>query len=368
LIDVLIVKSNSVVYHPRVLKILRSLSKKYSIISLGWNREGVSSNIINNFFVTLKLFNLRAQFGKKSIILQFPLFWFWIFINLVKYRPKVVHSCDLDTIIPCYIYKVIFRKKLVFDVFDRLAMSRISPKNKKLYSLVNQIEEFYAKKSDALITTSPKFLESFKNKPKICELILNCAENNQITKSSHRTNESLTLAYTGHVMKRRGVDHVVTAIKDLKGVELVIAGRVLDKDLLEKILKVPNVSYKGLLLTSEALSLEANSDVIVSVYDLSIPNYNVAYSVKNFDAMMLGLPVITNISEELIDEVDFGIKVDYNNLNQIRSAVIRLRDDIQLRKKLGSNARKGFEEKYNWKNMEKKLYKIYEIFFNDFRR
>ena len=109
----------------------------------------------------------------------------------------------------------------------------------------------------------------------------------------------------------------------------------------------------------------SNADVIVSLYDLTVPIYNFAYAVKNFDAMMLGLPVITNISKELIDEVDFGIMVDYNNLDQIKTAIIRLRDDAQLRKKLGSNARKGFEQKYNWKNQEEKLYKIYDSFFHE---
>jgi hypothetical protein len=33
----------------------------------------------------------------------------------------VVHACDLDVILPCYVYKKLFRKKLVFDILDRYA-------------------------------------------------------------------------------------------------------------------------------------------------------------------------------------------------------------------------------------------------------
>jgi len=244
-------------------------------------------------------------------------------------------------------------------------MNLISPKHKKLYSIVNKIEELFAQNSDVLISPTPKLLKSFKRQPKICELVLNCPKDHRRTKSKQPTKGFLTLAFAGNIVKQRGLERVSLAIKDVEGVEFIIAGRVLDKDFFEQILKIPNVKYKGLLYPSEALSMDSNSDVIVSLYDLTVPNYNLAYAVKNFDAMMLGLPVITNISKELIDEVDFGIMVDYNDLNQIKTTIIRLRDDIQLRKKLGANARKGFEQKYNWKNQEEKLYKIYDRFFQE---
>jgi len=92
-----------------------------------------------------------------------------------------------------------------------------------------------------------------------------------------------------------------------------------------------------------------------------VANYNVAYSVKTFDAMMLGKPVITNIGHELISEVGCGIEVDWNDISQIRTAIINLRDNVEFRKKLGKNGRHAFERKYSWNEMEKRLYKIYEM-------
>jgi hypothetical protein len=69
------------------------------------------------------------------MIFYFPLFWTWVFIKLVIYRPKVVHAFDLDTVLPCYIYKKLFRKKLVFDIVDRYAITfYISPWNRQLPS------------------------------------------------------------------------------------------------------------------------------------------------------------------------------------------------------------------------------------------
>jgi len=75
---------------------------------------------------------------------------------------------------------------------------------------------------------------------------------------------------------------------------------------------------------------------------------------------MFGLPVITNLTPELIHETDCGVLVDYNDINQIRSAVLRLRDDAELRNRLGNNARKAFEQKYSSRIMEKELYQVYD--------
>ena len=81
---------------------------------------------------------------------------------------------------------------------------------------------------------------------------------------------------------------------------------------------------------------------------------------KLFEAMMFGVPVITNVAQEIVNETDCGIIVDYDNTEQIKEAIITLRDKPEIRKRLGTNGRKAFLEKYNWGLMEKKLYNIYE--------
>ena len=81
---------------------------------------------------------------------------------------------------------------------------------------------------------------------------------------------------------------------------------------------------------------------------------------KLFEALMLGIPIITNVSPELIDEVGCGIIVDYDDKKQIKDAVVCLRDNRDLRRGLGNNGRKAFLQKYSWTMMEQELYKCYE--------
>ena len=286
----------------------------------------------------------------------------WTLAKLVLHRPKVVHTCDLDTFLPSYIYKILFRKLLVFDVFDRYAMAFIPPRFETLYSLVNSLEEVSAKRSDVLITVSDKLLETFGRKPKHCYIILNCSEEHAISNRDRELTQ-LKIAFTGHVGPRRGLEEVVSVVKDLDNVELLITGVVGDKKILHEIQGVRNVRYLGLLPPDDFVTMQASSDVIIALYNTyQVHNLGETLPVGNkiFDAMMYGIPIITNMAPGFISEIGCGIVVEYGNVNQIRSAIVMLRDDIQLRTSLGNNARKAFLQKYNWKAMEQKIYEIYD--------
>ena len=377
MVDVVIIRSNSIIYSPRVRKIASSLGRKYDVLVLGWNREQASKEIINDYIARLKLFNLRAPLGKSSLLLYMSLFWIWTLINLVLYKPKVVHACDLDTALPCYLYKIVFRKRLVFDVCDRYAMAHINPKLRMVYYMVNLCEQLIAKHSDVLITVAEKLLMTFKNRPKLTALIMNCAyddnyvignQNTQHLNKKHRIEEEeeiddnvFSLLYTGNIVRNRGLEIVSCAIKDLKCIRFIIAGKPVDKRFLQELVHVPNVEYKGLMLYRDALELNYKSDAVVILYDLSIPNNKFAMPNKLFEAMMYQLPVITNVAPELVrDEVGCGIIVDYNDIHQIKNSIITLRDNPGLRMEMGRNGREAFLRKYNWTSMERELLGVYK--------
>jgi glycosyltransferase involved in cell wall biosynthesis len=360
-----VIRSNAIVYSPRVQKIVNSLQKRYSVLVLGWNRERVSREMAQNYLCKLELLNLRAPLGKLYLIAFIPIFWIWIFVKLAKMKPKVVHACDIDTIFPCYIYKIVFRKKLVFDVCDRFAMAYISPRFKLLYSTVNWLEELFARHSDVLVTVAEKLLGTFQRKPNQSAVIMNCSEimERVVTengRNKERNTRVFTLVYTGNIVKGRGLDRISAAIKDLHDVGFVIAGKPLDKNLLHSLLQLPNVEYKGLMEHADTLNLDFDSDAMIILYNPNIPNNNFSMSNKLFEAMMCGLPIITNVSTEIVREVGCGTIVDYNDTNQIKAAIIELRDNPPLCQKLGNNGHEAYLQRYNWGIMEKKLLEVYE--------
>jgi glycosyltransferase involved in cell wall biosynthesis len=372
LVDIVVVRTaNSIIYDPRVKKIIESLSKKYSIIALGWNRDGVSQEKINNYKVKLELFKLTTSVWKPSLIrifirllIFFPPFWIWVLIKLLIFRPKVVHACDLDSILPCYVYKIFFRKKLVFDVFDRYAMAFIPPRFKRLYFLINFIEEFFSKHSDALIIAGgEKVLRTLQKKPKLFAVLMNCPQDYFIDNEKSKSKDgdhNFKLVYTGGIRRDRALEKVGEAIREFNGISFVIAGPIIDKEVFHKMQQLLNVKYQGLLPPIKALSLEASSDVLVALYNPQILWNNLTLSNKLFEAMMCGIPIITNVAHEIVNETGCGIIVEYDNVEQIKEAIITLRDNPELRKRLGTNGRNAFLEKYNWDIMEQRLYLIYE--------
>jgi glycosyltransferase involved in cell wall biosynthesis len=369
MIDIILVRSNAVIYDPRVDKIVQSLSKKYSILVLGWNREGAPKQNIDEYIVKLKLFNVKTSFWRPSLLRMlvrlgayFSLFWIWIFVRLIIYRPNIIHACDLDTIFPCYLYKLLFRKKLVFDVFDRYAMVFVPKKFKRFYLMVNWLEENLAANSDVLMTVNEKLLKTFR-RTRHGAIIMNCPQDRRVVVSSFRELrkfDEIILIYTGLIRNARSLESVAAAIHNMDGVQFILAGPIMDKELLRQLISIPNINYRGLLRPSDALDLEASSDVMIALYDLRDPQISFAIPNKVLESMMCGIPVISNVAQELIKEVDCGVVVEYGNVDQIRETIIKLRDDPELRKRLGNNGRKAFLEKYNWNAMEQKLYQIYE--------
>jgi len=359
--EIAIVASNSILRHPRIWKIVNSLKKKYEASAYGWNREGNSSQDINKYIVPLTLFSIKAPFGRSTLILYYPLFWTWVLYKLLANRPNVVHAIDLDTLLPCSLYKLIFRKKLVYDVHDRFG-GYVPPKYTNLNKAINLVEELLGKQANVLVTVSEKVQGTFRLRPKHCAIIMNFSEDYNLNRSKSEDG-ILTLVYTGLICKDQGLDIVTAALEGLDNVRLVLAGRVADKELLNKMTKLPNVHYVGLLERADSLKLEASSDVMVVLYDLQYRKNQLSSPNKIFEAMMCGIPLITNMEVNLVNEIDCGITVEYN-IEQVKDAIERLRDDSALRVRLGINGRNAFVEKYNWDNMEKKLYEIYSSLLN----
>ena len=375
MVDIVLVKSDPIRNQSsiRAMQIVKSLERKYSIIGLGWNRGTTTHELVDNES-KLQFFNLNAPYGYEHygmlrLVIYFPIFWIWIFAKLCVHRPKIVHACDLATILPCHVYKVLFRKKLIFDVLDRYGMTYVPNKKNSLFrvlhSLINKVEEFYANKSDTLITVSDKIFLTFIKRPKNFVTIMNCPEDSL----SNRPRSEISgyrLLYTGAIRQGRGLEILCDLLVDLKDTELVITGKVKDLKLKNKIDRITNIKYKGFLDRNELLKLEANCDVMVALYDLKLQSqYGYGMANKVLEAMMCGIPVITNISPDLITETKCGIIVQYDNISQIKSAIITLQEDPNLRKFYGNNGRNAYLEKYNWTKMEEKLYNIYQQLLSD---
>jgi glycosyltransferase involved in cell wall biosynthesis len=121
----------------------------------------------------------------------------------------------------------------------------------------------------------------------------------------------------------------------LKAVNLVITGRVEDNELLNEIQTISNVKYLGFLEHSEVLMIETSTDAMVALYNLEAYAQN-KYVMGNklFEAMMRGVPIITNVATEIVNETRLGVTVDYTNIEQIKEVLTNLRDNPEFKTKI----------------------------------
>jgi glycosyltransferase involved in cell wall biosynthesis len=154
----------------------------------------------------------------------------------------------------------------------------------------------------------------------------------------------------------------VDAVDGIPDMRLVVAGHSPMQDEFEHYIKdKTNILYLGKVEHVKILELTYLSNCVVILYDPIIPNFAYASPNKMFDAMMCGKPIIaikgTHMAQILIEE-NCGLVIDSKNVDELRLAIARLKNNSTLAIKLGNNAKNAYKYKYNWAIMENRLSNI----------
>lgn len=104
-------------------------------------------------------------------------------------------------------------------------------------------------------------------------------------------------------------------------------------------------------------------DVLFATYDPIYPTNRYASPNKLFEAMMCHKPIIVNDGTSMADIVrreNCGIVVPYGDVNELKNAILKLKNNPQLYGRLGVNGRNAYDTKYSWKIMEQRLLDVYK--------
>ena len=119
---VVLLRSNPVAPDPRVENTGKALlNDGYSVSIVGWDRTGDPSHQKFVLGIPISHFHLRAEYGSGMgnliKLLQWQIFlWRW----LIKHQSEfdILHACDFDTILPALWCKWLYKKRVVYDIFD----------------------------------------------------------------------------------------------------------------------------------------------------------------------------------------------------------------------------------------------------------
>ncbi len=369
--SILILRSNPIAPDPRVEKIAKTLiSDSYAVCVLGWDRTGLFSEEEKSLGFQIKRLPIKAGFGRGLGNLPQLLRWqIGLFSWLTRNHKslKFIHACDFDTILPALLCKLLWQKKVVYDIFDFYA-DHLRKTPGLIKRMIRIVDCWAINHADAVIIvddcrrgqisgTQPKYLEVIYNSPE---------EIHDFTGTPTFVEDcevNLHLAYTGLLQVERGLFEILDVLTRHADWLLDLAGFGGDENaIIKRIENMPNIIWHGRIPYDQALQLSYASDALFATYDPRIPNHRYASPNKVFEAMMLGRPILvarsTNM-DEIITNANCGIVVEYGNIPELETALKKLASDHELRARLGKNGRMAYENRYSWRIMQERLLNLY---------
>jgi glycosyltransferase involved in cell wall biosynthesis len=250
----------------------------------------------------------------------------------------------------------------------------ISPKKWK------EKEEEFIFKAHKVISVSPEFIETLKNrlpseKDKFV-LVPNTIRKsffedytiNQLIIEKYK--DKFVVLYLGDTHIRRGLQTAISAVDKLKhqipNLKLVIVGKNTTDTILKeqvKSLKVADfVDFEGWQNVSLFQSYILSSAVCISPLHRNL-QHDVAYANKIFQYMSLAKPLLVSdaiAQKRLIERTNTGLVHQEKNVHDFTDQILRLFNDASLRAELGENGKEFVRKEFSWEQTSKKLLHLYD--------
>ena len=366
---VMLVISNTPEQDIRLCKEARILKQTgYVTVLLYWDREGKSSESRNTADYDEALsFRFKAPSG--IMLLPFlPIWWSFILVSLLIKKWDIVHALNFHSIVPSLIAGKLKRKSAIYEIIDfyEWRLPRV------IRTIYLRIDKLFMHLSDAVIIADEAQIEMVGGVPNQNTVTIYDSPPDDFCQGDasspdHQTRESFTLFYAGALYQNRrlNLDKVIEATKDIEGVKLVIAGYGdLVNETKEWTHRLPGkVEFIGKIDYREVIERGLKVDLFFVLRDATVPTNRYTCGSNLFNAMICGKPILANQGSSTatkVDEEKCGLVIDANSVEQIREAIIKLRDNPQLYSELGANARKAYEQRFRWGIMESRLLALYQ--------
>lgn len=315
------------------------------------------------------------KMGYLRRILSFIRFMFlslWVSLKEKKVDLVFATSTPLSVGLTALMLKWLKRKPYIFEVRDLWPEAPIQMgiiRNKFLITILRKAESLIYSSASHIIALSPGMmkgvLSSGINDSKV-SLIPNMAKKSeffprrpdlQMAKQFGINVNHFNAAYAGAFGVANGLDYIIDAALLLKNegvtdVDILFVGTgKREWELMKRCseLQLENVKFLGahpLIVVSEILNLCDCS--LVTFSDIPILYTNSPN--KLFDSLAAAKPVIVNSNgwtREIVEKNVCGTYVDPNKPEELKNALIRMKNDAELMRRMSANSRRLAEEVYD---------------------
>ncbi len=218
--QIVICRSNPVAPDPRVEKEARALTEAgYKVQVIGWDRSAAFPVEEKRDGYLIHRIPIQASYGSGLGNLSRLIAWqvkefAWLFRHRADF--DILHACDFDTVLPCLFLKLVFGKKLIYDIFDFYPdhLRGIPPWLKKV---LRSLDYWIINRADGVILVDDCRREQIQGTmPKRLTVIYNSPENSLAPNTEFIPSApgKLRLAYVGIFQLERGLLEVLTVMKN----------------------------------------------------------------------------------------------------------------------------------------------------------
>lgn len=237
--------------------------------------------------------------------------------------------------------------------------------SKIVYPYIWLMQRKYINSSQNLICVSDyvsKYVSNSRNNQ-----VINNGVDTRRFKPAAKNNSIPTILFSGRLLYLKGVHVLVKAAKQVlksRKVKFVFAGTgnlEVWRQNFEGISK-KYFDFLGYVPYDRIHKLYEKADIFI------LPSLTESFPLTLLEAMSSGLPCIaTSVGgvPEIIKHEKNGLLIESSKVRELRHAIIRLIDDIVLRKKLGNNARNDVMEKYSVERMVENTKNYYGSILGD---
>lgn len=318
----------------------------------GWDRD--KSSPINEYVSRTTYLLSGGGFGGKKLLLYYPIWMIILFFKvlLTKNQHAIIVVVNFDAALPVYIASLFRRIPYIYEVHDEFAISYHLPSAIK--KVIRILDHAIMRKSDFVIHVDSNRVNYSECRSIVLEN--SPADTIQQVERDYAEVENI-FAVIGNISTGRGINSIRKFAYENPTIRILLVGKFYDPALKTSLLNLPNIEYQEYMPQDKLFSLLRTCSAIFSLYDPSLEVNRLAASNKVYDAMMLGIPVITNpevINSRFIKEEEIGIIVDYE-YNETWDVLVRP-DFIDIARKLGRNGRKLYLNRYRFdKLIEQRL-------------
>lgn len=251
-------------------------------------------------------------FGGGKVAIRYPLWMFKLFIMSLfssDLRGKSIVAVNFDAALPIFLACGIRRIPYIYEIHDEFALSYKFPQ--WLKNIIRRIDQAIMRNASLVIHVDNNRITY----PHCRHVVIENAPEDY-WRGSTRSYASISykFAVVGNISTGRGITSIYDFASRNQSVKILLVGKFYNDELKKLLLSLDNIEYHDYMPQQELFRKMEDCCAIFSLYDPSLEINRLAASNKVYDAMMMGIPVITNkevINSKFILEKQIGLVLNY---------------------------------------------------------